>query len=87
MPYRKTNEEIKHFLIHNIEDCNVELYEDEEEEYKPDLNDVIPSIKLNYELLEELDDEFHNGYENWRNMCFFMKNLNYPYDDFKIIKG
>jgi len=51
-------------------------------------SDVIPSTKLNYELLEELDDEFHNGYENWRNMCFFMKNLNYPYEDFlRLSKG
>ena len=67
-------------------------YKPSEADEKPDFSkvksDVIPSTKLNYDLLEELSDEFHNGYENWRNMGFFMKNLNYPYDDFlRLSKG
>ena len=42
-------------------------YKPSEAERKPDFSkvksDVIPSTKLNYDLLEELSDEFHNGYE------------------------
>ena len=93
LPYRNKDAEIKHFLIHNTIDCDIELYEDDSDNSKynsitQNLGDVIPSTKLNYDLLEELSDEFHNGYENWRNMCFFMKNLNYPYDDFlRLSKG
>jgi hypothetical protein len=93
MPYCKTKDEIKHFLIHNTIDCDFELYEDDSDDSKynsctSNLGDVIPSTKLNYDLLEELSDEFHSGYDNWRNMCFFMKNLNYPYDDFlRLSKG
>ena len=61
---------------------------DEKHDFSKVKSNVIPSTKLNYDLLEELCDEFHNGYKNWRNMCFFMKNLNYPYEDFlRLSKG
>jgi hypothetical protein len=53
------------------------------EDKKPNYTKLIKqTFEPNYKLLDELEDEFHSGYERWRNMAFFMKNLNYTSDDF-----
>jgi len=58
LPYRNKDAEIKHFLIHNTIDCDIELYEDDSDNSKynsitQNLGDVIPSTKLNYEIFYE----------------------------------
>jgi hypothetical protein len=67
------------FLLHYVENCKFTSYKEEEVFIKPLIKQT---FELNYKLLDELSDEFHSGYERWRNMCFFMKNLNYTVDDF-----
>tara|TARA_R110000868_G_scaffold163412_6_gene395633 strand:+ start:126 stop:3101 length:2976 start_codon:yes stop_codon:yes gene_type:complete len=76
--------DLKYFLVHDTKYCTSEQFEINIEvcEKKIDTSDIITHNKLDYNLLDALSDEFHTGYTNWRNMSFFMKNLNYTYDDF-----
>lgn len=69
------------FLLHYVEDTEFTSYREEEIIEYPKLL-IKQNIEPNYKLLNELSDEFQSGYERWRNMAFFMKNLNYTYDDF-----
>ena len=80
-------QDLKYFLVHETKYCTSEQFETTVE-VKVNVSDIITSTKLNYNLLDELSDEFHNGYASWRNMCYFMKNLGYPYEDFlSLSKG
>ena len=67
------------FLLHYIENTEFTSYREEEVYIPSEIKHIcIP----NFKLLDALSDEFHSGFENWRNMAFYMKNLNYEYNDF-----
>lgn len=67
------------FLVHYIDNTVYTYYKEEEVKVFQISNKV---YEPNFKLLDALSDEFHSGYENWRNMAFYMKNLNYEYNDF-----
>lgn len=68
----------------NLEKCNrtppeIKLIEEKKEFILPEIKQ---KFEKNFKLLDALSDEFHTGFENWRNIAFYMKNLNYEYNDF-----
>lgn len=69
------------FLLHYVFNC---WYSDYKEEVKiePKKSVIAQYYEPNYKLLDELTNEFHSDYSSWRNMSYFMKNLNYSVDDF-----
>ena len=73
--------EMRDFLVHNIKKTNfisiIEKPEVEPEpEYVPDIN-----VNVNYKLINELTDEFHD-YDRWSKMGWLFKSIGYPFKEF-----